>query len=183
MMRLDPSGDGGACPTARGRRVEARGESRHGREVVTASATVSAPYGAIEEILHVRPDELVALSYLGAKTAGDGGFDAVLTTRAWRQWLHLPAVISFRTIPRGEHAVIHLTWRARWWPQLLPTMEADLGLHPLSERATELSFTGEYVPPGGLIGEIVDWLVGGRVALSTAEAFVEDLAAAIERRL
>jgi uncharacterized membrane protein len=62
-------------------------------------------------------------------------------------------------------------------------MEANLGLRPVSEKSTELVFTGEYRPPGGLVGLVVDRLVGGRVALSTAEEFLEDLGAAIETDL
>lgn len=163
---------------------EARGELHPPREAVTAAVTVAGPYAAVEKALRIGPDHLIALAYLRASTTEDGRFDAVLTTRGWRRWLRLPARIEFsRTDSRSEHALVHLTWQSRFSPQLLPVMEADLGLRPVSEHSTELVFTGEYRPPGGLAGLLADRLVGGRVALSTAEAFLEDLASAIERDL
>jgi hypothetical protein len=132
----------------------------------------------------VGPDHLVALAYLRASSSEDGRFDAVLTTRGWRRWLRLPARIEFfHTASRSAHAIVHLTWQSRYSAHLFPVMDADLALRPISENSTELVFTGVYRPPGGIAGLLADRLVGGRLALSTAEAFVEDLAAAIEQDL
>ena len=161
----------------------ARGELRQAREAINATLTIPGPYAEVEQALRIGPDHLIALAYLAASKTEDGRFDALLTTRGWRRWVRLPASIEFRRTPRAAHAVVHLTWRARWRPHLFPVMEADLGLRPVSDKSTELVFTGEYRPPGGLGGLVVDRLVGGRVAVSTAEAFLEDLGAAIETDL
>ena len=163
---------------------QAHGELHPPHEAVTAAVTVAGAYPAIEKALRIGPEHLIALAYLRASTTDDGRFDAVLTTRGWRRWLRLPARIQFfRTGARGEHAIVHLSWQSRFSPQLFPVMEADLGLRSVSAQSTEIVLTGEYRPPGGLVGLLADRLVGGRVALSTAEAFLEDLAAAIEKDL
>jgi hypothetical protein len=161
---------------------EASGEVRPGPQVITATLTVPEPYAEVEKTLRIGPDHLIALAYLAASTTEVGRFDAILTARGWRRWVRLPASIEFRRA-REAHAVVHLTWRARWRPLLFPVMEADVGLRPVSEKSTELVFSGEYRPPGGLVGLVLDRLAGGRVALSTAEAFLEDLGAAIETDL
>ena len=161
----------------------AHGELHPARESISATVTVAVAYAAVEQALRIGPDHLIALAYLSASTTEDGRFDAILTTRGWRRWLRLPAGIEFRRTPREAHAVVHLSWRARWRPHLFPVMEANIGLRPVSESRTELVFTGEYRPPGGLVGLVADRLAGGRLALSTAEAFLEDLGAAIEKDL
>ncbi|MDA8312192.1 MAG: hypothetical protein M0Z46_16620 [Actinomycetota bacterium] len=162
----------------------AHGERHASREIVTATVVVAASYAAIEQALRVGPDQLIALAYLRAATTEDGRFHAVLTTRGWRRWLRFPATIEFfRPASGSPHAIVHLSWRSSYSAELFPVMEADLGLRPVSENSTELVLSGEYRPPGGIVGLLVDRLVGGRVAVSTAEAFVEDLAAAIEQDL
>ena len=108
----------------------AHGELHPARESISATVTVAVAYAAVEQALRIGPDHLIALAYLSASTTEDGRFDAILTTRGWRRWLRLPAGIEFRRTPREAHAVVHLSWRARWRPHLFPVMEANIGLRP-----------------------------------------------------
>lgn len=149
-------------------------------EKITASRLVEGSSSDVAEALRLRPDHLMALAFPGAGPSGDGRVDVMLTVRGWRRWLRIPARIEFRTPASGHTgAVIQLRWHARCHARLYPTMEADIMIRTISTTGTELLLVGEYRPPLGLIGFLADRLIGGRVAISTAQAFLEDLARAI----
>jgi hypothetical protein len=149
-------------------------------EKITASRLVEGSSSDVAEALRIRPDHLMALAFPGAGPSGDGRVDVILTARGWCRWLRIPARIEFRTPASGHTgAVIQLRWHARNHARLFPTMEADIMIRTTSTTGTELLLVGEYQPPLGLIGFLADRLIGGRAAISTAQAFLEDLAGAI----
>lgn len=78
-------------------------------------------------------------------------------------------------------ALGHVHWHARRLQRLVPDMEADLIVEPLSGGRTRLILEVTYRPPGGLLGAVGDGLVGRVVARSTADAFVGRLAQSVER--
>lgn len=79
-------------------------------------------------------------------------------------------------------------WRTiRWWPvaedgepspvdRLLPALDGELGLHVLDDLAT-LVLDGHYQPPGGPVGSALDGVALQRVARTTVERLLADLAA------
>jgi hypothetical protein len=150
-------------------------------EKIHVARTVPEPYPNADEALRRRPAHLIGLAYLSPTPTSQGSFRAVLSTRRWRRWIQLPACINFTATAPQSEAVIHITWNARFHPRLFPTMEADLVLHPLSASTTELNLFGNYRPPLGLLGLVFDRLIGGRVAVATANAFMDDLSDALVR--
>lgn len=159
---------------------EAHGAVEAPREAIAAAITVHKPFTLIEAALRRAPDRLLALAYVQPSPSERGRFDALLTARGWRRWLRLPARVEFSSSVVRSHALLHLVWRSRIGARAFPVMEADIAVRPAPGEATEVRFDGTYRPPGGVFGLVADRLVGGRVALSTAEAFLEDLAAALE---
>ena len=183
-------------PSQRHDDADCRGHNAHSRHVamtgrlapavekIVASTTIEESSFDVEGALRIRPDHLMALAFPGAGPSGDGLLDVVLTTRGLRRWLRIPARIEFRT-PGGRPtgAVLHLQWRARRHASLFPVMEADLMVRPSSSSSAEIVLAGEYRPPLGLFGFVADRVIGSRLAISTAQAFLDDLARSISTDL
>lgn len=61
--------------------------------------------------------------------------------------------------------------------RLLPSLDGELGLHLEASGRITLVLDARYQPPGGMFGEAVDAVALNRVARSTVERFLEELAA------
>ena len=100
------------------------------------------------------------------------------------------------TLTRTVSARIGSPWRAgatRWrtvsWDpnaevgetapieRLLPSLDGELGLHLESGGRVTLVLDARYHPPGGRLGVAMDAMALRRVALTTVERFLEDVAA------
>lgn len=80
--------------------------------------------------------------------------------------------------PRGGDAIaIPLRWRSATTDRLLPVLEAELELQPLSGGGSHLSLLGTYRPPLSVMGGAGDVLLGHRVAEACVRRFVLDVAA------
>jgi len=146
---------------------------------VRASAPVRVPFRDVERALRLCLAALLQPSARGAKPM-DGRLVVDVHVRGRFGRMRVPVVIDVET-PRHPEAgvVVHLRWRARRLPKLFPIMDADLSVHPRVGDGSELTLSGSYLPPLGPLGVLGD-LVVGRLAHSTTQALVEDLAAAIE---
>jgi hypothetical protein len=71
-------------------------------------------------------------------------------------------------------------WEAAERPKLFPTMRGELVAAPLGMHETRLDLSGEYRPPLGLLGRLLDRVVGFRVARATMRSFLDDLAGHLE---
>lgn len=99
-------------------------------------------------------------------------------------------------LTRSVRAVVGAPWRAgatrwrslRWDPvsddgdpatfdRLLPGLDGELGLHIEPGGRTTLVLDARYQPPGGAFGAAVDAVGMRRVAQSTVERSLEDIAA------
>lgn len=69
-----------------------------------------------------------------------------------------------------------LQLRAHSKPHLYPTFAGVLTLLPAGERGCQLQLRGEYVPPFGMVGRVIDSTVLGGVAQSSLHRFVKDIA-------
>lgn len=69
-----------------------------------------------------------------------------------------------------------LQLRAHSKPYLYPTFEGILTLIPAGDRGCQLQLRGEYVPPFGAIGRVIDATVLRGVAQSSLHRFVKDIA-------
>ena len=65
---------------------------------------------------------------------------------------------------------------------LLPDLHGDLSFRIAADSRTEIVLTGEYSPPLGRVGSVLDKLMGKRIALATGKALLERIAADMERR-
>jgi hypothetical protein len=59
-------------------------------------------------------------------------------------------------------------------------MRGDLVAAPLTDGRTRIALKGEYRPPLGVFGRLLDSLIGFRVAQATLGAFLEDVADRVE---
>ncbi len=106
----------------------------------------------------------------------DLGTDAVVVVRSVVEEPNAPGI----HVPRTRLAI---EWRAAQASAFFPTMEAELSVYPLSKDETQIDFHGRYEPPGGLLGDAVDALVGHRIAEASVHRFVEDVAARLRQEL
>ena len=76
-----------------------------------------------------------------------------------------PGELRERTSALGDRASeLELAWTSASASALFPSMQATLSLYPLSADETQIGLDGHYRPPMGLVGNLVDALIGHRVA-------------------
>lgn len=78
---------------------------------------------------------------------------------------------------------INLEWKAAKMPRLFPLMKAELAVYPLTSTETQLSLTGNYEPPLGVVGSMIDSVVGHRIAEASVHQFINDVAAYLRSEL
>jgi hypothetical protein len=75
---------------------------------------------------------------------------------------------------------IPIAWRATGPTALFPVLDAELEFASLGTQLTQLSISGRYRPPLGLVGRTIDKALLSRVAEATIKDFVDRLARALE---
>ena len=78
---------------------------------------------------------------------------------------------------------INLEWKAAKMPGLFPFMKAELSVYPLTSTETQLSLTGNYEPPLGVLGDLIDSFVGHRIAEASVHQFITDIAVYLRKEL
>ena len=78
---------------------------------------------------------------------------------------------------------LELQWEAAKRPHLFPCMKAEFSIYPLTGSETQLDFSGEYVPPLGTLGSLLDTFIGHKVAEASVHEFVADVAAYLRSAL
>lgn len=78
-----------------------------------------------------------------------------------------------------DRLVIPLWWEATGPQSLFPRMDADLILTDRESFGSDLTFRGQYSPPLGPLGELIDRLMLHRLADATGRQFVEAAAEAL----
>lgn len=72
---------------------------------------------------------------------------------------------------------LSLEWQAASHPRIFPLMKATLVIFPLSTTETQLELRGDYQPPMGKLGEVIDDAVGHRLAEASVTRFIREVAA------
>jgi hypothetical protein len=131
---------------------------------------VNRPFEAVRRALLVDGVALLE-GHLRVSIAGlDIGKDVVV--KVTRVDLHIEAPGRV-----AEDAIrFDLEWKAASSPAMFPSMKAKLAAYALGPNETQLDLTGEYEPPGGVVGNAADWLVGHRIAESSVKRFLDDVA-------
>jgi hypothetical protein len=146
---------------------------------IRAVRHVQMPLSRVDTALRKSPEHVIRLAYPDAGQSDE----PVVHLRPYPrlQWLSVPVVIESVSSPTHEGpGVVSIRWRASWLTGAFPQMEAELVLHSAGPEACELQLDGRYHPPLGLLGLVVDRLLGRRVADATACTFLDRLAVALE---
>ncbi len=85
-----------------------------------------------------------------------------------------------KPVPGASRTWIPISWHATGPTGLFPVLEGELELASLGTQLTQLSLSGRYQPPLGLVGRTIDKALLSRVAEATIKDFVDRLASAIE---
>ncbi len=79
--------------------------------------------------------------------------------------------------PVGDEATrVTLEWQAARSPGLFPVMRAVLSIYALTPTETQLELEGDYQPPLGALGRVVDAAIGHRIAEASVHRFIEQVA-------
>jgi hypothetical protein len=78
---------------------------------------------------------------------------------------------------------IELEWEASKMPGLFPFMKAELSVYPLTSTETQLYLSGNYEPPLGVLGSLIDAVVGNRIAEASVHQFITDVAVYLRKEL
>jgi hypothetical protein len=78
---------------------------------------------------------------------------------------------------------LELEWQAATSPHFFPLMRAELSVYPLTATETQLDLSGLYEPPLGFLGDVIDAVVGHRIAEASVHHFMTDVAAYLRSSL
>lgn len=88
-----------------------------------------------------------------------------------------------KTVTAPRSTKIELEWEAAKMPRLFPFMKAELSIYPLTSTETQLDLRGNYDPPLGIVGSMIDAAVGNRIAEASVLQFITDIAAYLRTEL
>lgn len=88
-----------------------------------------------------------------------------------------------RSVTAPESTRIELEWEAAKMPRLFPFMKAELSIYPLTATETQLELVGNYEPPLGLVGSVLNSAVGYRIAEASVHQFITDVATYLRHEL
>ena len=69
-----------------------------------------------------------------------------------------------KTVSSPPLTRIRLEWESAKLPRLFPFMRAELSVYPLTATETQLDLSGHYEPPFGVVGNVIDSVLGHRIA-------------------
>lgn len=78
---------------------------------------------------------------------------------------------------------IHLEWESANLARLFPFMRAELSVYPLTATETQLDLSGHYEPPFGIVGNVIDSVLGHRIAEASVHQFIRDIAVYLRAEL
>lgn len=88
-----------------------------------------------------------------------------------------------KTISSPPLSKISLEWEAANMPRLFPFMRAELFVYPLTATETQLDLQGNYEPPFGVVGNVIDSVLGHRIAEASVHQFIKDIAVYLRSEL
>jgi hypothetical protein len=150
---------------------------------------INRPYEEVRDVLRSRPLEILQRATTSAATRG-----TALMSHLSVNIGKVEVGVDVRTYLRGireDEGLAGLTpvtrvdigWEAVGAPTLFPVMRAQLSVWPLTSTETQLELEGEYTPPLGRAGKVLDAAIGHRVAEASVHRFVEDAVEQLRREL
>ena len=159
-------------------------ETDHGVTRITECRWLHMPYAVVDTIVRSDP---VGIFASGGRLVDDE-VRMELTAHMPGTGIAVAAEAALRVGDAEEHSGpipsvrVPLTWRATHGQHLFPEMEAYFEAFPTTPTDTELAIVGEYVPPLGTVGAVVDHTVMHRVASETVMELLEAIAGEIKHR-
>ena len=153
------------------------GEERTDRLFVRSSRKLRVPYGALEARLRA-PGRLWAV-VVGAREQGgrpnlEVGFGAGFIRVARRVRLEVGTVICDQS-----QTIYAMKWSAVGWAPILPGFDGRLVVRARDASHSEVIIEGDYQPPLGLLGRLLDQRLVHRIAEATLEDLVIRVVAAL----
>ncbi len=149
---------------------------------VGASWRVARPVAAVEAAVRLGPDRLFRAAFAESQERS-GLFELPLFSRGELEVGHYCVGFDFASATRAEvsGAVLDLRWHPRRDRPLLPSGEGDVVVRPADRPgSTELALVARYRPPAGLLGLVVDHLVGRRLSSLAARTFLQRIGEVLE---
>jgi len=78
--------------------------------------------------------------------------------------------------PLCRNTCFELEWRATGTTVYFPAMEAEVRLHPLGPRETQIEIRGEYHPARGVLAPTLDRTMGHLIAEASVHRFLRSVA-------
>jgi hypothetical protein len=150
---------------------------------------IDRPYEAVRNVLRQRPLEICRRATMSAAARAGaiaaslhtelGGVDVAVDVR-----LHVHAIHDDERIAGISPVTrISLGWEAATLPALFPVMSAEVSIWPLTSTETQLEIEGDYRPPLGAVGNLLDAALGHRVADASVHRFLDDIVEQLRREL
>ncbi len=109
-----------------------------------------------------------------------------LTLRAPLAGVELKKDVLVTFTPGTDPMHMDQPWRVHWTPEgggPYPDFDGELTVRADEDYTSSvLELTGEYLPPGGVLGGTFDYVFGSRVAALTARALLDQLREDFESR-
>ena len=131
---------------------------------------VNRPFEAVREALVLDGVELFERNLKVSIAGVDVGKDVVVKVKRVEPHIAAPGHVA------NDAIRFEIEWRARTSPALFPSMKAKLVAYALGPSETQLDLVGNYEPPGGVVGDAADWLVGHRIAEASVKCFLDGVA-------
>ena len=78
---------------------------------------------------------------------------------------------------------INIEWSAAKNPSMFPVMNGYLNIYPLTATETQLDFDGNYEVPLGIVGGVLDSVIGHKIAEASVSRFMKDVAAHLRQEI
>ncbi len=151
---------------------------------ITECRWLHIPYSLVNGIIR---DDPVGVIAGGGRPSADGA-RVELTAHLPGIGVAVAAEVAIAVGSPEEHpgpipsVRVPLVWRPTHGHHMFPEMKAHLEAFPTTSADTELAIVGEYVPPLGAVGALVDHALMHRVAAETVAELLEAVAAEIKER-
>jgi hypothetical protein len=159
------------------------------RQTIHKYDYVNQPYAQVRDAL---TRDALAVFRAATKSASTRAHDVAAALRVQVAGLAIEKdiVITVKRVdeqrsPALETMVttIELEWAAAQAPRLFPLMRAELKVYALTATETQLDLDGQYEPPLGPLGKVLDAMLGHRIAEASVHQFLTDVAEYMRRTL
>jgi hypothetical protein len=142
---------------------------------VRSFVDVPIPFERLEAALLAHPADWLPTVLRDAEDRGqrllaEVGFE--VDTRRVDKEVEIQVAAPYRSETK---TVLPITWRATGPERLFPQLDADLEIARMGAR-TQVSLSGRYRPPLGVVGRAIDRTLLHRVAEATVKDFVDRVA-------